>query len=45
MTTRSDPCNLSPKKMSDSWIIIDDQDESDFVVIDDVHDNEGDNQC
>jgi len=28
----------SPKQMSDSWIVIDDQDESDFVVIEDEHD-------
>ena len=27
----------SPKQMSDSWIVIDEQDESDFVVIDDDH--------
>lgn len=27
----------SPKQMSDSWIVIDDQDESDFVVIEDEH--------
>jgi hypothetical protein len=26
-----------PKQMSDSWIVIDDQDESDFVVIDNEH--------
>ncbi len=29
----------TPKQMSDSWIVIDDQDESDFVVIEDEHDN------
>jgi len=28
----------TPKQMSDSWIVIDEQDESDFVVIDDEHD-------
>ena len=28
----------TPKQMSDSWIVIDDQDESDFVVIEDDHD-------
>ncbi len=27
----------TPKQMSDSWIIIDDQDELDFVVIDNEH--------
>ena len=26
-----------PKQMSDSWIVIEDQDESDFVVIDNEH--------
>jgi hypothetical protein len=31
------PFNSSPKQMSDSWIVIDDQDESDFVVIEDEH--------
>jgi hypothetical protein len=29
------PFKSSPKQMSDSWIVIDDQDESDFVVIED----------
>lgn len=29
----------TPKQMSDSWIVIDDQDESDFVVIEDDHDH------
>jgi len=29
-----------PQQMSDSWIVIDDQDESDFVVIEDEHDNQ-----
>jgi len=27
----------APKQMSDSWIVIDDQDESDFVVIENEH--------
>jgi hypothetical protein len=27
----------TPKQMSDSWIVIDEQDESDFVVIDNEH--------
>jgi hypothetical protein len=31
------PFKSSPKQMSDSWIVIDDQDESDFVVIEDEH--------
>ena len=26
-----------PKQMTDSWIVVDDQDESDFVVIDNEH--------
>jgi len=30
----------TPKQMSDSWIVIDDQDEADFVVIDDEHDKQ-----
>lgn len=29
--------NSMPKQMSDSWIVIDDHDESDFVVIEDEH--------
>ena len=33
------PFKSSPKQMSDSWIVIDDQDESDFVVIEDEHAN------
>jgi hypothetical protein len=28
-----------PRQMSDSWIVIDEQDESDFVVIDNEHEN------
>jgi len=30
----------SPKQMSDSWIVIDDQDELDFVVIENDHDKQ-----
>jgi len=30
----------APKQMSDSWIVIDEQDESDFVVIDKEHDKQ-----
>lgn len=37
------PFKSAPKQMSDSWIVIDDQDESDFVVIDD-HDHQQDQQ-
>ncbi|CAF3282826.1 unnamed protein product [Rotaria socialis] len=32
-----------PKQMSDSWIVIDDEDESDFVVVDNVHDKQQSN--
>jgi hypothetical protein len=30
----------TPKQMSDSWIVIDEQDESDFVVIDNEYDKQ-----
>lgn len=30
----------TPKQMSDSWIVIDEHDESDFVVIDNEHDKQ-----
>jgi len=30
----------TPKQMSDSWIVIDEQDESDFVVIENEHDKQ-----
>ena len=38
--TGYDSCKSMPKHMSDSWIVIDEQDESDFVVIDDEHANQ-----
>lgn len=34
------PFKSMPKQMSDSWIVIDEQDESDFVVIEDEHANQ-----
>jgi hypothetical protein len=37
MAASNVPFKSSPKQMSDSWIVIDDQDESDFVVIEDEH--------
>jgi hypothetical protein len=40
MAASNVPFKSSPKQMSDSWIVIDDQDEADFVVIEDEHDKQ-----
>jgi hypothetical protein len=41
MATNNHSTKSSPKQMSDSWIVIDDQqDESDFVLIDTEHDKQ-----
>lgn len=38
MAAGNGPFKSSPKQMTDSWIVIDDQDESDFVVVEHVND-------
>jgi len=40
MAAKNVACKSVPKQMSDSWIVIDDQDESDFVVIENEHDKQ-----
>ncbi|CAF1451666.1 unnamed protein product [Rotaria magnacalcarata] len=40
MAVNNNGLNAPPKQMSDSWIVVDDQDESEFVVIENEHDKQ-----